>query len=122
MIFSDSWIFSPKIDSSENLVFTIKVKREDYTEAMRQFIFDTYNKWVTLDMQVVWLEEKDNELPKLRQVLALTMKEYSQKTKKPLESLENDVYTRYKVTSRTELTRWELEEVIKYYRDWILYD
>lgn len=122
MLLSDSWIFSPKIDSAENLVFTIKVKKEDYTEAMRQFIFDTYNKWATLDLQVVGLEEKDNELPKLRQVLWLTMKEYSQKTKKPIESLENDVYTRYKVTSRTELTRWELEEAIKYYRDWILYD
>lgn len=122
MLFKDSWIFSPKIDSSQNLVFTIKVKKEDYTEAMQQFIFDTYNNGSTLDLQVVWLESKDNEIPKLRQRLALTMGEYAQKAKKPLESIENALYTRYNVKSRTELTRQQLEECIEGYTAWLRYE
>lgn len=122
MLFQDSWIFSPKIDSSQNLVFTIKVKKEDYTEAMTAFIFDTYNNGSTIDLQVVWLEPKDNEIPKLRQRLALVMNEYAQKTKKPRESIENAIYTRYNVKSRTELTRQQLEECIEGYVAWLRYE
>lgn len=122
MLLQDSWIFSPKIDSSQNLVFTIKVKKEDYTEAMTAFIFDTYNKWATLDLQVVGFEEKDTEIPKLRQRLALTMSEYAQKAKKPLESIKNALYTRYNVKSRTELTRQQLEECIEGYTAWLRYE
>ncbi len=115
MILKDCWVFSPKIDASQNLCFTLKVKREDYTPAMMQFMFDCYNSGKSLDMQVVWLEEKDTEIPKLRQRLALTMSEYAQKTNKPLESIENALYTRYNVKSRTELTRQQLEECIEGY-------
>ena len=122
MLFKDSGIFSPKIDSSHNLVFTIKVKREDYTEWMTAFIFDTYNKGSTIDLQVVWLEEKDTEIPKLRQRLAMVMEEYSKKSKEPLESLKNSLYSRYKVKSRSELDRGQLEESIRFYQDGILYD
>lgn len=122
MLFKDSAIHSPKIDSSQNLVFTVKVKKEDYTSWMQQFVFDTYNNWSTLDLEVVWLEEKDSELPKLRQRLSLTMEEYSKKVRKPLESLKNDVYKRYNVRSRSELTRLQLEEAIQFYFDWIRYD
>ena len=122
MLFKDSAIYSPKIDSSQNLVFTIKVKREDYTEWMSAFIFNTYNKGSTIDLQVVWLEEKDTEIPKLRQRLAMVMEEYSKKSKEPLESLKNSLYARYKVNSRSELDRGQLEESIRFYQDGILYD
>lgn len=122
MLFKDSAIYSPKIDSSQNLVFTIKVKREDYTEWMTAFIFNTYNKGSTIDLQVVWLEEKDTEIPKLRQRLAMVMEEYSKKSKEPLESLKNSLYSRYKVKSRSELDRGQLEESIRFYQDGILYD
>ena len=122
MLFKDSAIYSPKIDSSQNLVFTIKVKREDYTEWMTAFIFNTYNKGSTIGLQVVWLEEKDTEIPKLRQRLAMVMEEYSKKSKEPLESLKNSLYSRYKVKSRSELDRGQLEESIRFYQDGILYD
>lgn len=122
MLLSDCWIFSPRVDSSENLVFTIKIKKTDYTEWMRQFIFDSYNEWKTLDFEIVWMDDKNDELNKLRQRLALVMKEYSQKVKEPIEPLKNAVYSRYKVSSRSELTREQLEECIRFYQDWILYD
>lgn len=122
MILKDSGVFSPKIDSSQNLVFTIKVKKEDYTTAMQQFIFDCYNQWKTLDFEIVWLKEETNELPKLRQRLAMVMSEYAQKTKTLEETNKKLLYIRYNIKSRTELTREQLEEAIRFYTDWILYD
>ncbi len=122
MILQDCWVFSPKVDSSENLVFTIKIKKTEYTEAMRQFIFNTYNEWKTLDFEVVWMDDKNDEIPKLRQRLAMIMSEYSQKTKTSEEANKKLLYTRYNVQSRTELTRNQLEEAIRFYSDWIFYD
>lgn len=122
MLLKDSGIFSPKIDSSQNLVFTIKVKKEDYTSAMQQFIFDCYNDWKLLDLQVVGLQEETNELPKLRQRLALIMKDYAKKTNFSIESVWESLNIRYWISSRTELTREQLEECIRFYQDWILYD
>ncbi len=122
MLLKDSGVFSPKIDSSENLVFTLKIKKTDYTDWMRQFIFDCYNQWKQLDLEVVWLIEKNDEIPKLRQRLALIMKEYAHKMWDSSESIENLLYFRYTVKSRTELTREQLEESIRFYHDWLLYD
>ena len=122
MILKDSGIFSPKIDSSQNLVFTIKVARTEYTEAMQQFIFDSYNQWKQLDLEVVGLQDKNDEILRLRQRLALVMSEYALKVFTSWESLKNSLYTRYNVTSRTELTREQLEEAIRFYSDWLRYD
>jgi len=122
MILKDSGIFSPKIDSSQNLVFTVKVKKEDYTQAMQQFIFDCYNQGKSLDLEVVWLKEETNEIPKLRQRLAMVMQEYSLKVKIEDELAKNNLYARYNVHSRTELTREQLEEAIRFYQDWLLYE
>lgn len=122
MLLKDSGIFSPKIDSSQNLVFTIKVKKEDYTQAMQQFIFDCYNQWKQIDLEVVWLVEKNDEIPRLRQRLALVMSDYSSKTKKDDDVIVTSLYRRYNVKSRTELTREQLEESIRFYSDGIMYD
>lgn len=122
MILKDSGVFSPKIDSSQNLVFTIKVKKEDYTSWMQQFIFDCYNQWKTLDFDIVWLKEETNELPKLRQRLAMVIKEYAQKQNTFDEAIVQSIYVRYNVNSRTALTRDQLEECIRFYQDGILYD
>jgi RNase P/RNase MRP subunit POP5 len=50
------------------------------------------------------------------------MKEYSQKTKTLEETNKKLLYIRYNVTSRTELTREQLEEAIRFYSDGIMYD
>jgi len=121
MLFKDSGIYSPKIDSSQNLVFTIKVKKDDYTQGMQQFIFDCFNEWKTLDFEIVWMDDKNDEIPKLRQRLALVMSEYAQKTKTSEEDVKTGLYTRYRVESRKELTRDQLEEAIQFYQDWVWY-
>ena len=122
MILRDSWIFSPRIDSSENLCFTLKIKKEDYNDATRTFIFDCYNQWKTLDFEIVWLKEETNELPKLRQRLAMVMQEYKNKSNIDENKLKESLYTKYNIKSRSELTRDQLEECIRFYQDGILYD
>ena len=122
MLLNDAGVFSPRIASSENLVFTIKIKKEDYTEWMRQFIFNSFNEWKALDFEIVWMDDKNDEIPKLRQRLALVMSEYAEKWNYSLEELKMSLYTRCGVKSRTELNREQLEENIRFYSDWILYD
>ena len=122
MLLPECGIFSPKVDSSENLCFTIKIKKSDYNDATRTLIFDSYNQWKQLDLEVVWLQEKNDEIPKLRQRLALIIKEYSQKTKTSEETIKKMLYKRYNVFSRTELSREQLEEAIRFYLDWLRYD
>ena len=122
MLLPNAWIFSPRIDSAENLVFTIKLPKEDYNEATRAFIFETYNKWNQIDLEVVGLKDKNDEIPKLRQRLALVMSEYAQKTKTSEEANKKLLYIRYRVESRTELTREQLEEAIRFYSDGVMYD
>ena len=63
------------------------------------------------------MDDKNDEIPKLRQRLALVMNEWSQKSKTPIESHINSLYARYNVNSRTELTREQLEEAIRFYSD-----
>ena len=121
MLLNDAGVFSPRIDSSENLVFTIKIKKEDYTEWMRQFIFNSFNEWKTLDFEIVWMDDKNDEIPKLRQRLALVMSEYAEKWNYSLEELKMSLYIRYNVKSRKELSREQLEECVRFYQDGIYY-
>lgn len=117
MILQWCWIFSPRIDSSENLVFTIKVAKTEYTEWMRHFIFESYNTWKSLDFEIVWLDEKPDEdvMIKLRGKLWAMMNEYAKVhciwTNEEIER----VYKKYNVKSRTELTRSQLEELCNSY-------
>ncbi len=117
MNFKDCWIFSPKLDSARNLVFTIKVKKEDYTEQMADFIFDCYEQGKSLDFEIVWLDEKPDEdvMIKLRGKLWAMMNEYAKVhciwTNEEIER----VYKKYNVKSRTELTRSQLEELCDSY-------
>jgi len=121
MLLPNAWIFSPKIDSAENLVFTIKLPKGDYNEATRAFIFNSFNEWKTLDFEIVWMDDKNDEIPKLRQRLALVMSEYAWKTKTSEEDVKNGLYTRYRVKSRTELNRDQLEGAIQFYQDGVWY-
>ena len=61
MLLSDCWIFSPSVDASDNLCFKIKMKKWDWNDATKALIYNTYNEWKTLDLEVVWLSEKTDE-------------------------------------------------------------
>ena len=124
MILRDSAIHSPKVDSSQNLVFTVKVKKEDYTQAMQQFIFDSYNEWKTLDLEVVGMAvapDKDLMI-KLRWDLWSLMNIYCQGAKIDIKEEVQRLYNRNWVTTRLDLTREQLESEIQKYRAWVYFE
>ena len=124
MILRDSAIHSPKVDSSENLVFTIKIKKEDYTEWMRKFIFNSYNEWKPLDLEVVWMAvapDKDLMI-KLRWDLGSLMNMYCQGAKIDIKEEVQKLYNRNWVPTRLDLTREQLESEIQKYRAWVYFE
>jgi len=118
MLLSDCWIFSPSVDASDNLCFKIKMKRWDWNDATKALIYNTYNEWKTLDLEVVWLSEKtdEDEMMKLRGDLGSLMSIYAQNAKIPLQSEIDRLYERNNVSSRRDLTRAQLDEEISRYR------
>ena len=124
MILRDSAIHSPKVDSSENLVFTIKIKKEDYTEWMRQFIFNSYNEWKTLDLEVVWMAVAPDPdiMIKLRWDLWALMNEYCQNAKIDIKAECHKLYLRNWVPTRLDLSREQLESEIQKYRAWVYFE
>ena len=124
MILRDSAIHSPKVDSSENLVFTIKIKKEDYTEWMRQFIFNSYNEWKTLDLEVVWMAvAPDTDIMiKLRWDLGSLMNIYCQGAKIDIKEEVQRLYLRNWVKKKLDLTREQLETEIQKYRAWVYFE
>lgn len=118
MLLSDCWIFSPSVDASDNLCFKIKMKRWDWNDATKALIYNTYNEWKTLDLEVVWLSEKtdEDEMMKLRGDLGSLMSIYAQNAKIPLQTEIDKLYERNNVSSRRDLTRAQLDEEISRYR------
>lgn len=117
MFFKDTGIFSPKVDSSENLVFTVKVKKDDYTEWMKRFIFDCYNQGQNVDWDAKWLSNTGEDLMiKLRGNLWSLMSIYCQENKLDLKEETEKLRAKYKVTSRLDMSRSQLEEAIGSYQ------
>lgn len=118
MLLSDCWIFSPSVDASDNLCFKIKMKKWDWNDATKALIYNTYNEWKTLDLEVVWLSEKtdEDEMTKLRGDLGSLMHAYGQLPGVVLENEIKKLYERNNVSSRRDLTRAQLDEEISRYR------
>lgn len=123
MILSDCGIFSPKIDSSNNLCFTVKIKSEDWNDATKTLFYNAYNEWKTIDLQVVGMSEKEDRdvMIKLRWNLGSLIPMYCQQAKVPYEEELQRLYKRNNVTSRLDLTRTQLDEEIKTYQAGLLY-
>ena len=69
-------------------------------------------------MKEFW-EKVEDKTPKLRQILALKMNEYARVSWKDIWTIENEIYTRLNVNSRTQLTEKQLQEQIEFYDLWI---
>ena len=123
MLLRDCGVYSPRIDSSNNLCFTIKIKSEDWNEATKTLFYNAYNEWKTLDLEVVGMAETDPDIMiKLRWNLGALMNEYCQKVKINIESEKQVLYKRNGVTTRLDLTREQLESEIDKYRSGLYYD
>jgi len=102
------------------LTLTLHIKAEDYTREDRDNLEQLWSDWtsVAVVMKEFW-EKVEDKTPKLRQILALKMNEYSKVSWKDIWTIEKELYTRLNVNSRTELNEKQLQEQIEYYDLWI---
>lgn len=115
--FQESQILSPSINGRQELVFKIKVKKEDYTlddfERMALMFENTSFAVVLAPFQ----EEKiEDPLPKLRQQLALVMQEYCDVAWETLEKELERLYNSYHIDSRLKLSEKAIIKEIESYR------
>ena len=117
-------ITSPQINSQRMLVFRVRCKPEDFTEEVRNAIFDASDNWTPLALVLAefqW-ERKEDPLPKMRSKLAFIMKQYAEKQWMNENDILQKLYLRHWVTSRTELTEEQLKEEIDRYEAGLNYD
>lgn len=115
---SEVKITAPSINQNDELVFRCRVKREDWTQELKDFIYNLNATWNTVAMALVQIEDKPHEdpLPKLRQQLAMTIKEYCEVWWYNEEDELSKFYQKRWISSRTELTKEELEDAVDSYR------
>ena len=118
--FQESQILTPSINGRQELVFKIKVKKEDYTledfERMALMFENTSFAVVLAPFQ----EEKIvDPLPKLRQQLALVMQEYCEVSNWQITHEHWKICSEYWISSRIEMTEEQLRKEIESYRAWI---
>ena len=113
----EAQITAPSINSQRMLVFRVRVKPEDYTDAVRDAIFDASDNGTPLAavFQAFQTEKTEDPLPKLRARLAYVVKLYSEKSGIPENELLAKLYARHSIVSRTELTEEKLKEEIDRY-------
>lgn len=117
-LISEVKIISPSINAQNELIFRCRVQASDWTQELKDFIYNLNATGNTVAMAIVQIEDKPPEdlLPKLRQQLALVMQEYCEVSTEKMDTLLERLYKLYKVTSRTELTEEQLRTQIESYR------
>lgn len=117
----DCQIQRPNVNASDELCFGVKIKKEDWNVAMKELIYSAYHQGKTLDFEIVWLSENTDEdmIRKLRGDLGGYMANYCKESWTSLDNELQKLYTRNRVSSRTELTRAQLEEEIGRYKAWL---
>jgi len=116
----EAQILSPSITSRRELKFSLKAKVEDYTEEDRNAIFDAFENGDSVAVVLVPFQKEQDPMPKLRQRLALLMKEYCEKEGYVEKEEEARLYARHGITSRTELSEEELRKEIGRYEAGLL--
>ena len=117
----DAKVTNYKIDSRDTLTFKITLKVEDYTVAERELLKWADNNWNTLDLDIIWLVnwDKDKQKKKKIQQLVMNMNSYAEKSNEDIEKLKQELYNRYNVASRKDLTLEQLDYEIESYKFWI---
>lgn len=118
---TESKITNPKINSNRELIFSCRIKREDYNNDLWDDICSLSDNWTPVAIIMEWVEEF-NEKPTIsekRSKLAYLMWEYSKKESTDIETEKQRIYNKYKISSRTQLTEYQLDEEIKSYQAWL---
>lgn len=106
------------VNERRELSVNLLIKEWDYTESEAELLRQCKLSGDTIDIVISWLVKADNEdeIKKARQVLALTMEDYCRTFHYIADSINNALYKKYWIKSRSDLTLAELQEEIDSYR------
>lgn len=113
---AESKIVNPKINSNRELIFSVRIKREDYNNDLWDSIClasDNGTPLAIVMQEFQWEEAPDNNLSSKRSRLAYIMQKYSEKQGTDAKETINKLYNKYNITSRSQLTEKQLDEEIK---------
>jgi hypothetical protein len=120
--FPEVQLLAPAINARRELTFRVRVKAEDYTiEDFAHLAESVDHHTFALAIVPIDREVEEDPLPKLRQSLALVMKEYCEAEGRSEEEETQRLYEKYKVASRMMLSAEELKTAIEEYRAGIEY-
>lgn len=106
------------INERKELSINILVKEWDYSMEEHELLRMAKIEGNSLDFEIVGFAKSDvwEEIVKARQQLALVMNDYAQTFHKKIETVKEELYNKYNVNSRQELTLVELQYEIESYR------
>lgn len=115
---TDTKVTKAIINERRELSVNLLIKEWDYTEIQAELLRQCKLSGDTIDITIAGLVKADNEdeIKKARQVLALTMEDYCRTFHYIADSINNALYQKYWVKSRSDLTLAQLQEEIESYR------
>lgn len=118
----DAKITKAIINERRELQVNMIVKSEDYDDVTAELLRNAKIEWNTLDFTItgLTLTKSEQERKNRLQVLVMTMKEYASKFHIEEEMLKQNLYNRYSIRSRSELSLAEIDAEIESYKAAIL--
>ena len=106
------------INERQELQVSLLIKKWDYSKQEYHLLCNSKIEWGTLDMEITWLVnwEKNEERKQKLKYLAFQMGLYAENVQENIEKVTQDLYERYKIKSRTELSDSDLDIEIEGYR------
>lgn len=110
------------VNERRELSVNLLIKEWDYTEIEAELLRQCKLSGDTIDILISWLAKADNEdeIKKARQILWLTMSDYCRQFHYHEEYVLEQLYKKYKIKSRTELTLEQIQNEIESFKSAII--
>ena len=110
------------INERRELSINLLIKEWDYTEIGAELLRQCKLSGDTIDIVISWLVKADNEdeIKKARQILWLTMSDYCKIFHYNWDYITQQMYKKYKIKSRTELTLEQIQNEIESFKSAII--
>lgn len=129
IIIEEALIVSPTINSNQELILKLRVKREDYSMEIFEELISLKDTWKPMSIVMKQFQPTENpvddyiwRINSKRQKLAFLMEQYCENQWIDTNTEIEKIYTRYNVNSRANLTEPQLDTEIKSYEAWLNYN
>lgn len=117
-------INSPNINSNQELIIKLRIKKEDYTQDMIDEIYrikDSGTPMAIVMQEFQQVEQNENTIGKKRAKLAYLMEKYAEKEWTDIETEKQRLYSKWWIKSRSQLQEEHLDWEILSYQAWLNY-